>query len=191
MIGNGRRRRRGPAPALDVLHVIPGVAAAYGGPSQAVRQMCEALNARAGAVRADIVTTDAGGQDGSRLRVPLERPVIDAAWPLTRIRFFRYVGPEFGGEGVLERGQALGGRGGLQGGGDDFVETAQEHDPSSGMGLWNGSVQERSDPHIRSHSAPNGPGGAHGSGAGQNGTSARGRLVDAGAVGGTVGGGLQ
>ena len=45
---------------IRVLHVIPSVAARYGGPSTAVAAMCDALN-RIDGVSAEIATTDADG----------------------------------------------------------------------------------------------------------------------------------
>ncbi|MBI2360125.1 MAG: glycosyltransferase [Deltaproteobacteria bacterium] len=54
---------------MKILHVIPAVAAQYGGPSQAIFEMCRALQDQA--VKPLIVTTDADGM--ARLPVPLER----------------------------------------------------------------------------------------------------------------------
>jgi glycosyltransferase involved in cell wall biosynthesis len=50
---------------LKVLHVIPGIARRYGGPSEVIRPLVTALNEVDG-VRADVVTTDADGA-GERL----------------------------------------------------------------------------------------------------------------------------
>lgn len=50
---------------LRVLHVIPGIASRYGGPSTAVAAMCSALARRPG-VRPELATTDADGP-GERL----------------------------------------------------------------------------------------------------------------------------
>ncbi len=58
--------------AMKVLHVIPAVAPRYGGPSQAVIQMCHAL--RSEEVEVLIATTDADGE--ARLAVECGRPVI-------------------------------------------------------------------------------------------------------------------
>lgn len=55
-----------------MLHVIPGVAPRYGGPSQAVLEMVRALRARG--VEAEIATTDADGPEG-RLAVATGRRV--------------------------------------------------------------------------------------------------------------------
>jgi glycosyltransferase involved in cell wall biosynthesis len=82
---------------MRVLHVIPSLAARYGGPSAAVRGMA-AAQARAGA-RVTVAATDGDGP--GRERVPLDRPVaVDGveyrffarslpgeykfSWPLTR-----------------------------------------------------------------------------------------------------------
>ena len=56
---------------MRVLHVIPSVAARYGGPSRAVVEMCSAL--RRGGVETLIATTDADGE--GRLAVELGRSV--------------------------------------------------------------------------------------------------------------------
>jgi len=56
---------------LEVLHVIPGIAARYGGPGQAVLATCLALEAHG--VETLIATTDADGP--SRLSVELARPI--------------------------------------------------------------------------------------------------------------------
>jgi glycosyltransferase involved in cell wall biosynthesis len=58
--------------AMKVLHVIPGIAPRYGGPSQAVIQMCQAL--RSEEVEVLIATTDADGDE--RLAVEIGRPVV-------------------------------------------------------------------------------------------------------------------
>lgn len=57
---------------MKVLHVIPAVAARYGGPSQAVLQMCRALQSEG--VEVLIAATDADGQ--SRLPVELEKLIL-------------------------------------------------------------------------------------------------------------------
>lgn len=57
---------------MKVLHVIPGIAPRYGGPSQAVIQMCQAL--RSEEVEVLIATTDADGE--GRLAVEIGRPVV-------------------------------------------------------------------------------------------------------------------
>ena len=56
---------------MRVLHVIPAVAARYGGPSQVIFAMCRALNAYG--VASLIATTDADGP--SRLPVDLAHPI--------------------------------------------------------------------------------------------------------------------
>ena len=56
---------------MKVLHVIPGIAPRYGGPSQAVIQMCQAL--RSEEVEVLIATTDADGE--GRLAVEIRKPV--------------------------------------------------------------------------------------------------------------------
>lgn len=68
---------------LRLLHVIPAIAARYGGPSTAVVGMCRALRAEGHDVL--LVTTDA---DGSRGRVdPAASPGIDLAG--VQVAFFR------------------------------------------------------------------------------------------------------
>lgn len=67
---------------MRVLHVIPAVAARYGGPSAAIAPMCRALKERG--LDPLIVTTDADG-DG-RLPVEIARETI---WEGTRAIFFR------------------------------------------------------------------------------------------------------
>jgi glycosyltransferase involved in cell wall biosynthesis len=57
---------------MKVLHVIPAVAPRYGGPSQAVIQMCQAL--RSEEVEVLIATTDADGE--GRLAVKSGKPVV-------------------------------------------------------------------------------------------------------------------
>jgi len=79
---------------LRVLHVIPAVGPAYGGPSQAVVQMCDAVNRLGGPVRAEVLTTDAASPNGDRLDVPVGRPVVAGTDNATRVRHFPYVGPE-------------------------------------------------------------------------------------------------
>src|SRR5437867_10427539 len=56
---------------MKVLHVIPGVAARYGGPSRAIVGTCRAL--RCHGVESLILTTDADGP--GRLPVELAHPV--------------------------------------------------------------------------------------------------------------------
>jgi glycosyltransferase involved in cell wall biosynthesis len=58
---------------MRVLHVIPAIADRYGGPSQAVFEMCRAI--RAVGVEAEIATTDADGPDG-RITYGAERPCL-------------------------------------------------------------------------------------------------------------------
>src|SRR5438045_9411043 len=62
---------------MRVLHVIPGVAARYGGPSQAVFEMCWALGEQG--VDALVVTTDADGP--GRLKVERARPITHRGVP--------------------------------------------------------------------------------------------------------------
>ena len=61
---------------MKVLHVIPGIAARYGGPSSAVRAMCSALTAMP-SVQVELLTTDADGRAGrlSTDQIPIEFPV--------------------------------------------------------------------------------------------------------------------
>lgn len=59
-------------PSMRVLHVVAGISPVYGGTTQAVLEMCQALR-RAG-VEADIATTDEDGAGGN-WAVPLGRPV--------------------------------------------------------------------------------------------------------------------
>jgi glycosyltransferase involved in cell wall biosynthesis len=76
---------------MRILHVIPAVAARYGGPSVVVAEMCRALEARGHEVA--IATTDADGSD--RLDVPLERASswdgvptwFFPAWPGEALKF--------------------------------------------------------------------------------------------------------
>ena len=56
---------------MKVLHVIPAVAAQYGGPSQVIFEMCRALHAEGAETL--VATTDADGK--GRLAVELKRPV--------------------------------------------------------------------------------------------------------------------
>jgi glycosyltransferase involved in cell wall biosynthesis len=57
---------------MKVLHVIPGIAPRYGGPSQAISEMCGALQSEE--VEVLIATTDADGE--SRLGVETGKPVL-------------------------------------------------------------------------------------------------------------------
>ena len=61
---------------LKVLHVIPSIAARYGGPSQAIRFMCKALASHDG-VHVELATTDADGarRNCAPTEVPGEFPV--------------------------------------------------------------------------------------------------------------------
>src|SRR5215471_21324983 len=61
-----------PSGSLRVLQVIPGVATRYGGPSQVIFKMCQALGSEGAEVM--LATTDADGR--GRLRVPLADPTI-------------------------------------------------------------------------------------------------------------------
>ena len=56
---------------IKVLHVIPGIAPRYGGPSLAILEICRRL-AGVG-VEPTVATTDADG--GTRLSVPLEQRI--------------------------------------------------------------------------------------------------------------------
>lgn len=67
---------------MRILHVIPAIAARYGGPSAAITAMCAHLRARA--IDAVIATTDADG-DG-RLDVPLDR---ETTWEGVPTWFFK------------------------------------------------------------------------------------------------------
>jgi glycosyltransferase involved in cell wall biosynthesis len=67
---------------MNILHVIPAVAPHYGGPSQAVIEMCRALQ-HAG-LTVDLCTTDADG-DG-QLPVELDKPTLYRG---VRTHFFR------------------------------------------------------------------------------------------------------
>src|SRR5262245_54592544 len=62
---------------MKVLHVIPGIAPRYGGPSQAVVQMCQAL--RAEEIEVLIATTDADGN--GRLAVEIEKTIAHEGVP--------------------------------------------------------------------------------------------------------------
>jgi glycosyltransferase involved in cell wall biosynthesis len=57
---------------MQILHVIPGIAARYGGPSAAILGMCHALETQG--VTSLIATTDADGP--GRLPVPLGQPML-------------------------------------------------------------------------------------------------------------------
>lgn len=57
---------------MNVLHVIPAVSERYGGPSQAVFDMCRALSAVG--VTTQVATTDADGS--GRLAVPIGEPTL-------------------------------------------------------------------------------------------------------------------
>jgi glycosyltransferase involved in cell wall biosynthesis len=74
---------------MRVLHVIPAVAAQYGGPSVAVIGMCRAL--RATAIDAVIATTDA---DGSR-RLPVDTGIITEHLEVPTIFFRRQATESF------------------------------------------------------------------------------------------------
>jgi glycosyltransferase involved in cell wall biosynthesis len=63
---------------MRVLHVIPGVAARYGGPSRAIFEMCRALQEQE--VEPLIATTNADGP--ARLPVDLARPVMYQGVPV-------------------------------------------------------------------------------------------------------------
>jgi glycosyltransferase involved in cell wall biosynthesis len=60
---------------MRVLHVIPGIAARYGGPSAVIGPLCQALNALPG-MTAEIATTDADGSGGiiSESEIPSQVP---------------------------------------------------------------------------------------------------------------------
>jgi glycosyltransferase involved in cell wall biosynthesis len=62
---------------MKILHVIPGIAPRYGGPSQAIREMCRALQSEE--VEVLIATTDADGE--SRLGVETGKPVLYESVP--------------------------------------------------------------------------------------------------------------
>ncbi|MGH9858078.1 MAG: glycosyltransferase, partial [Acidobacteriota bacterium] len=62
---------------MKVLHVIPGIAPRYGGPSQAIRQMCRALQSEG--IEVLIATTDADRE--SRLGVELGKPLLYEGLP--------------------------------------------------------------------------------------------------------------
>ena len=57
---------------MKILHVIPGLAPNYGGPSQAIVEMCQALQSEG--VEVLIATTDADGR--GRLAVEIGTPVV-------------------------------------------------------------------------------------------------------------------
>ncbi len=69
---------------MRVLHVIPGIAPRYGGPSTAILPMVEAINSLPG-MRAEVATTDADGA-GGRL-APEEFPDLRAALHVFRRDF--------------------------------------------------------------------------------------------------------
>ncbi len=70
---------------MKVLHVIPAVSPKYGGPSQALVTLCQALQARG--VEVQIVSTD--GEPGGRMAVELETPTTHEGVPAI---FFRLEG---------------------------------------------------------------------------------------------------
>src|SRR5215469_6676677 len=61
-----------PARSLRVLQIIPGVAARYGGPSQAIFRMCQSVESEGAEVL--LATTDADGP--GHLHVPVAEPII-------------------------------------------------------------------------------------------------------------------
>src|SRR2546423_4881738 len=67
--------------SLSALHVIPAVAARYGGPSRAIFEMCRALQIKG--VQTTIATTDADGM--GRLPIQLGEAVT---YPGVRTFFF-------------------------------------------------------------------------------------------------------
>ena len=69
---------------MRVLHVIPGIAHRYGGPSTAIRPMVEALNRRPG-IAVEVAATDADGA-GRRLH-PSDLPSLVAPLHLFRRNF--------------------------------------------------------------------------------------------------------
>lgn len=70
---------------MKVLHVIPAVSPKYGGPSQAIVTLCQALQARG--VEVQIASTD--GEPGGRMAVELETPTTHEGVPAI---FFRLQG---------------------------------------------------------------------------------------------------
>jgi glycosyltransferase involved in cell wall biosynthesis len=74
---------------MDVLHVIPGIAPRYGGPSQAIVQMCRAL--RDEGVKVLIATTDADGPG----RLPVETEVRTEYRGIPTIFFGRQLSEAF------------------------------------------------------------------------------------------------
>jgi glycosyltransferase involved in cell wall biosynthesis len=80
---------------MKVLHVIPAVAARYGGPSVAIFGMCRALQAAGTSTM--VATTDADGR--TRLRVPIGQPVSHDG--VSTIFFRRYLGDAFKWSGAL------------------------------------------------------------------------------------------
>jgi glycosyltransferase involved in cell wall biosynthesis len=74
---------------LQVLHVVPAVAARYGGPSGAAIGMCRAIQGESISIATTLATTDADG--GDRLPVPIGRM---GEYEGIRSIFFERIGPE-------------------------------------------------------------------------------------------------
>lgn len=69
---------------LRILQIVPALSLVYGGPSQMVLGLSKAL-AQAG-VAVTILTTDANGDDGQRLDVPIDCPIWQDGYS---VRYFR------------------------------------------------------------------------------------------------------
>ncbi len=79
---------------LKVLQIVPSISLVYGGPSQMVKGLSEALAKQAQIAQVTILTTDANGDiDESPLAVPLGKPVLQDGYEIIYFRcspFRRY-----------------------------------------------------------------------------------------------------
>ena len=79
---------------LKVLQIIPSISLVYGGPSQMIRGLSEALASQDSIAQVTILTTDANGDvDEAPLAVPLGKPVTQNGYEIVHFRcspFRRY-----------------------------------------------------------------------------------------------------
>ena len=72
---------------LKVLQIVPSISLVYGGPSQMVRGLSEALSQQAQIAQVTLLTTDANGDiDESPLAVPLGKPVPQDGYEIIYFR---------------------------------------------------------------------------------------------------------